>query len=189
VLRTDPGYQDLYAEVWQWNEWPGRRSGDIGIDLVAQTMDAGPTAIQCKCYGPDSTIYEQHLATFLANSNAEFDQRLVISTTSNWSKNLLALISNQKPPVQRMDFFGLEATAIDWDAHIKDEEAPLIAVPRKRLRPHQRDALHDVYARFAEHDRGKLIMACGTGKTFNSLRGAEEIARTGSADSSPPLVG
>ncbi|MCY4617123.1 MAG: DEAD/DEAH box helicase family protein [Chloroflexi bacterium] len=78
---------------------------------------------------------------------------------------------------------------MDWDAHIKDEEAPLIAVPRKRLRPHQRDALHDVYARFAEHDRGKLIMACGTGKTFNSLRGAEEIARTGSADSSPPLVG
>ena len=179
VLRTDPGYQDLYAEVWQWNEWPGRRSGDIGVDLVAQNMDGGLTAIQCKCYDPNSTIYEQHLATFLANSNAEFDQRLVISTTSNWSKNLLALISNQKPPVQRLDFFGLEATAIDWDAHIKDEEAPLIAVPGKRLRPHQRDALHDVYAGFAEHDRGKMIMACGTGKTFTALRGAEEIARPG----------
>ena len=25
-------------------------------------------------------------------------------------------------------------------------------------------------ARFAGHDRGKLIMACGTGKTFTSLR-------------------
>ncbi len=179
VLRTDPGYQDLYAEVWRWNEWPGRRSGDIGIDLVAQNMDGGLTAIQCKCYDPNSTIYEQNLATFLANSNAEFDQRLVISTTSNWSKNLLALISNQKPPVQRMDFFGLEATAIDWDAHVKDEEAPLIAIPGKRLRPHQRDALHDVYAGFSEHDRGKMIMACGTGKTFTALRGAEEIARPG----------
>ena len=179
VLRTDPGYQDLYAEVWRWNEWPRRRSGDIGIDLVAQNMDGGLTAIQCKCYDPNSTIYEQNLATFLANSNAEFDQRLVISTTSNWSKNLLALISNQKPPVQRMDFFGLEATAIDWDAHIKDEEAPLIAVPGKRLRPHQRDALHDIYAEFAEHDRGKMIMACGTGKTFTALRGAEELARPG----------
>ncbi len=179
VLRTDPGYQDLYAEVWQWNEWPGRSSGDIGIDLVAYNMDGGLTAIQCKCYDPDSTIYEQNLTTFLANTNAEFDQRLVISTTSNWSKNLLALISNQKPPVQRMDFFGLEATAIDWDAHIKDEEAPLIAVPGKRLRPHQRDALHDVYAGFAEHDRGKMIMACGTGKTFTALRGAEEIAGPG----------
>ena len=179
VLRTDPGYQDLYAEVWRWSEWPGRRSGDIGIDLVAQNMDGGLTAIQCKCYDPNSTIYEQNLATFLANSNAEFDQRLVISTTSNWSKNLLALISNQRPPVQRMDFFGLEATAIDWDAHIKDEEAPLIAVPGKKLRPHQRDALRDVYAGFTEHDRGKMIMACGTGKTFTALRGAEEIARPG----------
>ena len=179
VLRTDPGYQDLYAEVWRWSEWPGRRSGDIGIDLVAQNMDGGLTAIQCKCYDPNSTIYEQNLATFLANSNAEFDQRLVISTTSNWSKNLLALISNQRPPVQRMDFFGLEATAIDWDAHTKDEEAPLIAVPGKRLRPHQRDALRDVYAGFTEHDRGKMIMACGTGKTFTALRGAEEIAKPG----------
>ena len=179
VLRTDPGYQDLYAEVWRWSEWPGRSSGDIGIDLVAQNMDGGLTAIQCKCYDPNSTIYQQNLATFLANSNAEFDQRLVISTTSNWSKNLLTLISNQKPPVQRMDFFGLEATAIDWDAHIQDEEAPLIAVPGKRLRPHQRDALRDVYAGFAEHDRGKMIMACGTGKTFTALRGAEEIAGPG----------
>ena len=179
VLRTDPGYQDLYAEVWRWNEWPRRKSADIGVDLVAQNMDGGLTAIQCKCYDPNSTIYEQDLATFLANSNAEFDQRLVISTTSSWSKNLLALISNQKPPVQRMDFFGLEATAIDWDAHIKDEEAPLIAVPGKKLRPHQRDALHDIYAGFAEHDRGKMIMACGTGKTFTALRGAEEIARPG----------
>ena len=179
VLRTDPGYQDLYAEVWRWSEWPGRRSGDIGIDLVAQNMDGGLTAIQCKCYNPNSTIYEENLATFLANSNAEFDQRLVISTTSNWSKNLLALISNQRPPVQRMDFFGLEATAIDWDAHIKDEEAPLIAVPGKKLRPHQRDALRDVHAGFTEHDRGKMIMACGTGKTFTALRGAEEIAGPG----------
>lgn len=179
VLRTDPGYQDLYAEVWRWNEWPGRHSGDIGVDLVAQNMDGGLTAIQCKCYDPESTLYEQHLATFLAYSNADFDQRLVISTTSNWSKNLLALIDNQKPPVQRMDLFGLEATAIDWDAHLHDEQAPLIAVPGKKLRPHQREALRDVYAGFVEHDRGKLIMACGTGKTFTALRGAEEIAKPG----------
>lgn len=179
VLRTDPGYQDLYAEVWRWNEWPGRHSGDIGVDLVAQNMDGGLTAIRCKCYDPESTLYEQHLATFLAYSNADFDQRLVISTTSNWSKNLLALIDNQKPPVQRMDLFGLEATAIDWDAHLHDEQAPLIAVPGKKLRPHQREALRDVYAGFVEHDRGKLIMACGTGKTFTALRGAEEIAKPG----------
>ena len=179
VLETDPTFKDRYAKVWLWNDWPKRRSGDIGIDLVAQNMDATLTAIQCKCYDPNSTLYEQNLATFLANSNAEFDQRLVISTTSNLSHNARALISNQRPPVNVQSFFGLEETAIDWDAYLKDEEAPLIAAPGKRLRQHQRDALMDVYAGFAEHDRGKLIMACGTGKTFTALRGAEEIARPG----------
>ena len=34
-------------------------------------------------------------------------------------------------------------------------------------------------AGFAEHDRGKLIMACGTGKTFTALRIAEAVAGVG----------
>ena len=179
ILETDPTFKDRYAKVWLWNDWPGRRSGDIGIDLVAQNMDATLTAIQCKCYDPNSTLYEQNLATFLANSNAEFDRRLVISTTSNLSRNTRALILNQRPPVNVQSLFGLEETAIDWDAYLRDEKAPLIAVPGKQLRKHQRGALKNVYAGFAEHDRGKLIMACGTGKTFTALRGAEEIARPG----------
>ena len=53
VLRTDKMFRDQYAEVWHWNEWPGRRSGDIGVDLVArQRFDGGLVAIQCKCYDP-----------------------------------------------------------------------------------------------------------------------------------------
>ena len=108
VLSTDRIFRERYASVWRWGEWPGRRSVDIGVDIVAQRSDGGLTAIQCKCYDPDSTLYEQNLATFLAYTNADFDERLIISTTPNWSRNLLALISNQQPPVQRLDLFGLE---------------------------------------------------------------------------------
>ena len=179
VLRTDKQYTDRFAEVWRWSEWPGRRSGDIGIDIVARRHDGGLTAIQCKCYDPASTLYEQDLATFLANTNADFDERLIVSTTSNWSKNLLALISNQRPPVQRINLFGLEETAIDWDAYLEDEAAPLKPRARKELRPHQRQALTDVLSGLDEHERGKLIMACGTGKTFTALRIAEEVAGPG----------
>ena len=179
VLKTDRMFRERYAGVWLWNHWPARRSGDIGVDIVAQRFDGGLTAIQCKCYDPASTLYEGDLATFLANTNADFVERLVISTTPNWSRNLLALITNQRPPVQRLDLFGLEATTIDWDAYLEDEAAPLEERPRKEVRPHQQRALDDVLAGFQEHDRGKMIMACGTGKTFTALQAAEEVAGPG----------
>ena len=179
VLKTDRMFRERYAGVWRWSHWPARRSGDIGVDIVAQRFDGGLTAIQCKCYDPASTLYEGDLATFLANTNADFVERLVISTTPNWSRNLLALITNQRPPVQRLDMFGLEATTIDWDAYLEDEAAPLEERPRKEVRPHQRRALDDVLAGFQEHDRGKMIMACGTGKTFTALQAAEEVAGPG----------
>jgi hypothetical protein len=48
---------------------------------------------------------------------------------------------------------------------------------KKSLRPHQTEAVDAVFAGFADHDRGKLIMACGTGKTFTSLKVAERSPR------------
>ena len=52
----------------------------------------------------------------------------------------------------------------------------MVLAPKKELRAHQADALNAVRAGFAEHDRGKMIMACGTGKTFTSLKIAEDVA-------------
>ncbi len=179
VMETDRAFRGRYAAVWRWNEWPGRRSADIGVDLVAERFDGGLTAIQCKCFDPNSRLYEQDLASFLAYTNADFDERLIVSTTPNWSRNLLALISQQQPPVQRLDLFGLEATTINWDAYLEDEAASLRPRPRKELRPHQRAALVDAFKGFTEHNRGRLIMACGTGKTLTALRAAEAMAGPG----------
>ena len=179
VLRTDSQYRNRFRTVWRWNEWPGHDGGDYGIDIVAEGRDGELTAIQCKCYDPESTLYAKDLATFLANTQQRFSARMVVSTVSDWSKNLLQLINRQAPPVQRLDLFGLEATTIDWDAYLEDEAAPLRERPRKEVRPHQHQALDDVFAGLKEHDRGKLIMACGTGKTFTALRAAEEIAGAG----------
>ena len=179
VLRTDRMFSGLFNRVWEWSDWPDRRSGDIGVDIIAERQDGGLMAIQCKCYHPQATLYESDISTFLANTNADFRERLIVTTTSKWSPNALALIANQQPPVQRRDFFGLEETTIDWDAFLADETAPLVVRPRKEVRPHQQAALDDVFKGLKEHDRGKLIMACGTGKTFTSLRAAEEIAGPG----------
>ena len=179
VLTTDRQYRDRYTAVWQWNEWPGRDGSDNWCDIVAERADGGLTALQCKCYDPDSTLYQTDVESFLGRDDARFDELIVVSTTPNWSDNLLRTLSNRRTPVQRLDLFGLEATTIDWDAYLNDEAAPLEERPRKEVRPHQQRALDDVFAGLAEHDRGKLIMACGTGKTFTALRAAEEIAGPG----------
>ncbi len=50
---------------------------------------------------------------------------------------------------------------------------------KKELRPHQSRALADVLARLKQADRGKLIMACGTGKTFTALKISECLAPDG----------
>ena len=81
--------------------------------------------------------------------------------------------------MQRLDLFGLEATTIDWDVYREDAQAPLRARDLKQLRPHQQNALDDVMNGFEVHDRGKLIMACGTGKTLTALRIAERVAGAG----------
>ena len=179
VLTTDRQYRDRYTAVWQWNEWPGRDGSDNWCDIVAERADGGLTALQCKCYDPDSTLYQTDVESFLGRDDARFDELIVVSTTPNWSDNLLRTLSNRRTPVQRLDLFGLEATTIDWDAYLNDEAAPLEERPRKEVRPHQQRALDDVFAGLEEHDRGKLIMACGTGKTFTALRAAEEIAGPG----------
>ena len=179
VLRTDRAFQERFAKVWHWTAWPGRDGHDNWCDIVAERRDGGLTAIQCKCYDPESTLYQGDLESFLGRDDARFDELIVVSTTPNWSPNLLRTLSNRKTPVQRYDLLGLEATTIDWDAYLEDEAAPLRERPRKAVRPHQQRALDDVFAGLKEHDRGKLIMACGTGKTFTALRAAEEIAGPG----------
>ena len=181
VFRTDPVYAEQYTRVMHYGEWEHGGS-DIGVDLVAERADGeGFAAFQVKCYQPDATLKESNLSTFLANTNQHFTERVIVSTTPHWSENLVRLIDKQQPPVQRL-YLSDVGTGIDWDACLErlDEEHPPVAMrPAREAREHQTAALDDVRAGFAAHDRGKLIMACGTGKTFTALRAAEEHAEVG----------
>ncbi len=181
LLRTDPMYKAHFAEVWPWNEWPGRDGGDIGIDIVAKRHDGALAAIQCKC---QDRIDKHDIDSFLSESQRRlmgdpYAERYIFTTATVWSNNAERAISRIDPPVQRVDFFGLDGANIDWDAFIRDEYAPLSPPIRKQLRPHQVKAADDVFAGFKANDRGKLIMACGTGKTLTGLRIAERVAGSG----------
>ncbi|WP_324651978.1 DEAD/DEAH box helicase [Georgenia sp. H159] len=181
-LRTDPQYADQFDEVWPWMEWPDRDGqGDHGIDLVARERDTGDVvAIQCKFYDPAGTLAKPDIDSFLsASGKYPFKRRIIVSTTDKWGANAEAAIHGQQIPVQRIRFRDLADSSIDWSQFRLATPEVLELKDKKRLRQHQENAIADVKAGFAEHDRGKMIMACGTGKTFTSLRLAEQMVGVG----------
>ncbi len=183
-LQVAPEYAGRFKEIWLWEEFPYRRdfSGkDTGIDLVAMTIERDYWAIQCKCYAEDACIDKGGVDSFLSTSGKEFFNenmettrfayRLWISTTNKWNSEAERTIKNQNPPVLRISLSDLENASIDWDNLVKGNANAL--KPKYPLRDHQRTAMEKVHEYFKTADRGKLIMACGTGKTFTSLKIAE----------------
>ncbi|WP_154650417.1 DEAD/DEAH box helicase [Acinetobacter tjernbergiae] len=182
-FKNEPFYADLFADVQTYTEWAkaqGLSGKDTGIDLVATTKDGEFYAIQCKLYDADRKVTKAEIDSFLsAASKTYFKRRIIVSTTHGWSDNALTTLENQDPPVTKIDLDTLAQSAIDWSLFAEKKE--VIFKKKKYLRDHQKAALTStrigLYDRQLE--RGKLIMACGTGKTFTSLKIAEECAGKG----------
>jgi len=179
-LKTDPFYKQHFSEVWMWMDFPKRGNmPDTGIDLVAIERDTGDyCAIQCKCYAEDQTLEKSDIDSFFTASGTNlFKKRMIISTTDRWSKNAESALSNQQIPVVRASIYDLANSPVDWDKYSLKNPDNLELKPKKQIRPHQQTALEKVLAGFKDGDRGKLIMACGTGKTFTALKIAENFPR------------
>lgn len=186
-LLTDPKYAYKFKKVWLWSEFPGKADlggADTGIDLVALTIEGDYWAIQCKCYQAATVIDKPAVDTFLSTSartfkgedlkTHSFSQRLWIDTTGKpFSGFATEAIKNQVIPFIRLNLFDLIDAPIDWIKLDQGITGEVARTGKKQLRPHQKLALEKTNEHFKAHDRGKLIMACGTGKTFNSLRIAE----------------
>lgn len=179
-LTKDSIQSRLYKKVYLWKDWDGRENfGDIGIDLVAENVDGGVTAIQCKFYDEHSTIAKEHIDSFISASGRKpFTHRIIMSTTDKWSKNAEKMLEEQRFPVQRMGLQTFRDSNIDWSTYSLDDpgEQQVGYKPHKELRPHQDRAITNTLNGLQKDDRGQLIMACGTGKTFTAIRLAEKFA-------------
>jgi len=185
-FQGEPYYQRFYKAVLPFAHWVDRygmetgitRKTDTGIDLVAITRDGQFHAIQCKNYASDYRIQKADIDSFFtASGKTCFKRRIIVATTNHWSDNAEDALKNQNPPVSVISLRNLENSSFDWSQYTEDT-AP-VRKPQKQLREHQKIALQNVIAGLQEADRGKLIMACGTGKTFTSLKIAEELAGAG----------
>ena len=183
IFRTSPLYAEMYDNVWLWSEFPYADTNDIGIDIVVKKRDKDEyTAIQCKFYDDNNPISKGDVDTFLSASGKcfyiddkeyRYSERIIVSTNDKWSSNAESTIIGQFPPVTRIRVQDLQECGINWNSFTLDNIASMQKSPKKMPRPHQVEAIQAVIDGLKTANRGKLIMACGTGKTFTALKIAE----------------
>jgi predicted helicase len=92
--------------------------------------------------------------------------------------NATEAIKNQSPPATRINLYDLQEAPVDWEKLEKGVHGEASRPPKKILRPHQKEALEKTHEHFKSADRGKLIMACGTGVAVYLMKVDEPIALT-----------
>lgn len=182
-FKADKFYSQKFTNVYMWGEWPGRDGSDTGIDLVAYDREGGgrkKCAIQCKCYDDGTTLDQKNVTSFIAEArgNDDFDSMILVFTGNNITSNATKKLRANKVHVMTKDH--LNDSSIDWSKYPK-----FVKKPPKNLWDYQAEAVDAVVRGFKKEAksrkdcRGKMIMACGTGKTLVSLNIAEKIAGRG----------
>ena len=185
---TEPNFANQLDHAWLWSDFPCRKEfggHDIGVDVVCHTKNHEYWAIQCKCYDSGTTIDKSAVDSFIATSGKSFSDGLetkrftrrywVDSLPKALNKNAELAMQNQSPSIQRIGLDSLSNSTVDWEKIYKGKNGKDALQERKELKDHQKEAIEKATQHFCINDRGKLIMACGSGKTFTSLRLAETM--------------
>ncbi|GAA8602646.1 DEAD/DEAH box helicase family protein [Helicobacter pylori] len=173
-----------YESIDLWNDWELRgKEGDRGIDMVVTTTSKEYIAVQCKYH--QNNISLNDIATFLTQlqsgvGEVRFKKGIIIST-SNLSSNALKAIEQIRSNGIGIDIDEITEedfiySQIDWEK-LDTTQSELPLCDKKKPRPHQVEAINATKEYFSDHKntRGKLIMACGTGKTYTSLKIMEAL--------------
>lgn len=179
-LKNEPTYKQKYKDVWMLNEVPEEyhiSKKDTGVDIVAKDYDGNLTAVQAKFY--KGKIGKSEIDSFVAETAKDaYSAGMVVSTIDEWNKNAQATLENTTKPFTRIGLNQLKHANFDWEKFSFAKENKNLSVKKpKKLRPYQEKAINNAVNYFEDHDRGKLIMAPGTGKTFTSLKIAEAEMR------------
>ncbi|HIV55780.1 MAG TPA: DEAD/DEAH box helicase family protein [Candidatus Anaerobiospirillum stercoravium] len=203
VLSIAQPWCEQYERVQTYAEWAkehpeltGGDARDTGVDLVATNKTqrlnqlnsgagagAAPsfTAIQCKFFRPNHYIPSSQVDSFtasLARVGTDGVTKLfsagLFVYTGRLSEQVENLLLQCQTPIQTLGRSELEDANVDWVGYLKSGE---LSITHAVLRPYQQEALTAVLNGFQNNDRGQLIMACGTGKTFTALKIAEALTQ------------
>ena len=178
-LKNEPIYQRLYKNVWELNDVPTEYAipkKDTGVDLVAEQFNGDLVAVQAKFY--ENKVGKAEINSFVAELGKSYYQRgLIVSTVDDWNKNALDTIEHNQKGIELIGLSDLRNSQIDWTKFSFERPEVVSIKSPKKLRPYQELALERAVEHFDLNDRGQLIMAPGTGKTFTSLKIAETLSK------------
>ncbi|WP_430596396.1 DEAD/DEAH box helicase [Enterococcus sp. DIV2163] len=179
-FKNEPTYKNLFSDVWLLNEVPEEYAipkKDTGVDLVARNEATGElTAIQAKFY--DNKIYKRHIDSFLAElGKSYYSDGIIVYSLDSLSSNADEAINQLSKPVAQIGLSDLRNSQVDWESFIPSRPNEVKVKNVKKTRPYQNEAIDLTIEYFKENDRGQLIMAPGTGKTFTSLKLVEKMAK------------
>jgi superfamily II DNA or RNA helicase len=168
-LKNDPEWSTQVDEIWLWNEYPERWGADCGIDLIFRHKNGESWAVQAKCYSPQYDITKHDVDKFLSESNRKgIEKRLLIATTDRIGPNAKQVCEAQEKQVFRYMLSNFESANIEYPETL-DQLYAAKRKPKPTPREHQLEAINNIVNGLNSFDRGQLIMACGTGKTFTTL--------------------
>ncbi len=175
-----------YESIDLWGDWELKgKERDRGIDIVITTASKEYIAVQCKFH--QNSISLNDISTFLTQlqsgvGEVRFKKGIIISSSHLTSEALKAIEQIRSAgmgididEITEEDFIY---SRIDWekfDPMQTQDELPLC--DKKKPRSHQTEAINATKEYFSspKNARGKLIMACGTGKTYTSLKIMEAL--------------
>ncbi|HIA47102.1 MAG TPA: hypothetical protein EYN96_03825 [Candidatus Hydrogenedentes bacterium] len=168
-LKHDPEWSKQVDKVWHLNDYPDRWGSDLGVDLVFRHRNGDIWAVQAKCYLPENYIKKSDLDSFLSESNRpQIDKRLLMASTDLIGANAKKVCAAQEKDVIFYLYSDFDAAKVPYPKSISElNKVKRLAPPEPR--EHQLEAIDAVKKGFKKNDRGQLIMACGTGKTYTTL--------------------
>ncbi|QCZ54566.1 putative restriction endonuclease (plasmid) [Levilactobacillus brevis] len=178
-LKHEPTYKALYQNVWLLSDVPddyGISKKDTGVDLVAEQKNGDLVAIQAKFY--THKVGKDSINSFVAELGKSYYQHgLIISTVDEWNRNARETIEQNEKGIEIIGLSDLRNSQIDWSQFNFERPEKVTIKKPKKLRSYQQVAKENALNHFKDHERGQLIMAPGTGKTFTSLKIAEALAK------------
>ncbi|ECB9427380.1 N-6 DNA methylase, partial [Listeria monocytogenes] len=178
-LKNEPTYKALYQNVWLLSEVPesyGIPKKDTGVDLVAEQKNGDLVAIQAKFY--TNKVGKSEINSFVAELGKSYYQRgLIVSTMDDWNSNARETIDQNEKGIEIIGLSDLRNSQIDWSQFNFERPENVVVKKPKKLRDYQQTAKENALAHFKENERGQLIMAPGTGKTFTSLKISEALSK------------